>query len=306
VECGSKQKPDRQAVEAALDKALALEAEGDFQGARKSLLDSLAEFPEQPALLSCLANCERFLGNVDGSIMAATKAVSLAPKASLASVALYHALIAAGREDDAIDEIFRFLPVGKSGVYDEAIANARHSNEAQDDSTECTGIAARLAEIGDKQSRQAPPSSYGMWVVRSHIQGLPALRERALSDAENFQDNGYTLIERGQIDDAEAYIRAAIALNPDDAWNYMYLGNIHFHRNNFTAALDQFNKLAKSWTGSGAPHWAMGQVYYALGQIEEANRAFLEAVRVEPDSSVVRRQLRRWLDELDEIYGPEH
>jgi tetratricopeptide (TPR) repeat protein len=123
------------------------------------------------------------------------------------------------------------------------------------------------------------------------------------NQVNNHQVRAIELIRTGQLDKAEIEIRSAISIDPDDAWNYMYLGNIHYHRGDFAAALAEFQELAEVWPGGSPPHWAMGDLYRSLGEIARATDSYLAAVRICPVDHVARQRLRRWLDKLDEIYG---
>jgi tetratricopeptide (TPR) repeat protein len=119
------------------------------------------------------------------------------------------------------------------------------------------------------------------------------------------QKQALSLVRLGQFDEAEKVIRMAIATDPTDAWNYMYLGNIFYHRGEHSAALAEFKKLIEVWSDASPPHWSMGDVYRTLGDIKHATESYLAAVRIDPSDAVARKRLRRCMDELDDLYNDE-
>jgi len=290
---------ERTNLEQGLNQALQLESEGRFIEEKEVLEDLLFRFPDHPAVLTCLSINARFLNNIYQAIEYARRAVRLSPKSGHASTSFYYALMADDRTEEAFDEIVRFWELTQNWHYDGIISELRkHSGNLTH--SELHNFFLRLQKIGyicGKESNNLSADS----PVLAHVKGLPTQNfDSHTIDA--YQELALKYIETKDFDSAEELLKKALALDPNDAWTQLYLANIRFNRKEYTAALGEFKRLSHELPGSGAPLWAMGQVYFAMGDIDEANQAFLDAVRVEPSSAIVRRQLRRWLDELDRIY----
>lgn len=162
-----------------------------------------------------------------------------------------------------------------------------------------TDFLLALARDG-KDSSEIDPADLDE-ELRQNAQNMPME-----SPSGEYQRRAKELIKNGQIDDAEREIRLAIDSDPHDAWNYLYLGNIHYGRGDFQAALKQFEELAAAWDDGSPAHWAMGDVYRTLGDVRRSTECYLNAVRMDPEEPIGRRRLRRCMYELDEMYAEKY
>ncbi|HEY5922014.1 MAG TPA: hypothetical protein VIV11_10110 [Kofleriaceae bacterium] len=109
------------------DDALRLRDEGDLAGARAQLESLVQELTvAEPRLLSHthlqLGHIATKLGDNGRRELHFRCAASIAPKLELASLALFHALLANGKPQDAFDEMLRFVTLRDSQLYRELLA----------------------------------------------------------------------------------------------------------------------------------------------------------------------------------------
>jgi predicted Zn-dependent protease len=116
----------------AIKEAVNLNATGKAGLAVQLLAPLLTEFPEEPAVRIYLAwylrRCERF----EEAIGHTKRAVQMLPRSSRASLVLFHTLWAAANEQDAIEEIRRFLPIRRTDRYTSHYADVLRCWEARE------------------------------------------------------------------------------------------------------------------------------------------------------------------------------
>ncbi|MCC6489594.1 MAG: hypothetical protein IT364_19000 [Candidatus Hydrogenedentes bacterium] len=112
-----------------LQQAMNQYRDGEFVGARISLEEMLHDDPRNPIVLTLLSQVEESSGNTKEAVQLAAEAVGLAPKSWHASLALFFALEAEGRVNEALDEIVRFLSVNKSSQHDELVRDITQNEE---------------------------------------------------------------------------------------------------------------------------------------------------------------------------------
>lgn len=99
------------------DRAIRLNKEGRASESI-SLLESLRkQFPESASVAGYLGGIYFEQAQYTRSIACFKKAVQFSPVSELASVGLFHSLWAAGKTDDALDEMGRFLSLAESKEY---------------------------------------------------------------------------------------------------------------------------------------------------------------------------------------------
>jgi tetratricopeptide (TPR) repeat protein len=106
---------------------------------------------------------------------------------------------------------------------------------------------------------------------------------------------GFERLKRRELARAEHQLRTALALEPDDVWTHLYLGNVFWLSGRLTEAEDQLvraTELAPFWA---APNWLVGMFYAATGQTDRADRAFRLAASVEQRDAEAAYQLARYL-----------
>lgn len=113
---------DKSTIGARIREAIELEGAGDKALAIKRLRELNDEIPDQPSVKTYLGSFLTSEGSFDEAIKHAAASVKLAGHSELASLTLFHALWAAGYEDQAIDEANRFQKLKHSDDYEEILA----------------------------------------------------------------------------------------------------------------------------------------------------------------------------------------
>lgn len=96
---------------------------------------------------------------------------------------------------------------------------------------------------------------------------------------------GERLAKNGQLDEAIAAFRQAIALQPDYAQAYQQLGLAYAGGNRYPEAVKAFKEAARLQPQSGQVHENLGVAYIKLGQWREARETFAAAIRLHPDNA---------------------
>lgn len=111
----------------------------------------------------------------------------------------------------------------------------------------------------------------------------------ALSHLERAQDKatlGIAQIQTGRLPEAVANLQAALAARPDDPDLLYYLG-----RASGLLAKQSIDSLIATYPDSSRAHQAMGENYYVLRQMPDAEREYSEALRLQPDAPEVHLEL---------------
>lgn len=109
---------ERAKIEPEFNRALEIWRNGDGQMAVQILERLDSEYPSRPFILGMLGAIYRSLGDHGRSLGYFQQAASLSPQSELASLGLFHSLWEAGRQEEALDEMRRFLSVASSEEYD--------------------------------------------------------------------------------------------------------------------------------------------------------------------------------------------
>jgi tetratricopeptide (TPR) repeat protein len=139
-----------------------------------------------------------------------------------------------------------------------------------------------------------PPSEVELTDEDSVLSELTRLIGLRPDDANLFQLLGKLLRERGRREEARMAFERSIALDPNDPWTHLYLGNWHYTQEDFLVAIESFSRAAKLLPNSAVGFWCLANAHEALGQIELADANYRKAVEVEPRDKQARRQLRAW------------
>jgi predicted Zn-dependent protease len=93
----------------------------DVPGTLKILRDLVAENPESAMLNATFANTLKAVNDIEPAIEHFQAAVKLAPTSELYSLGLFHIFWSQGRQDDAFNEMKRFMAVSDSEDYREIV-----------------------------------------------------------------------------------------------------------------------------------------------------------------------------------------
>jgi tetratricopeptide (TPR) repeat protein len=110
---------------------------------------------------------------------------------------------------------------------------------------------------------------------------MAPLAERHSEHAATHKVIGLDQFMLGRADLAEAELKRAVALAPQDAEAHYYLGRVHFVRDNLPRALEAFQKATELDVSSVRAHNHLGQTYEALVRYPAARAAYLKAIELE-------------------------
>jgi tetratricopeptide (TPR) repeat protein len=101
---------------------------------------------------------------------------------------------------------------------------------------------------------------------------------------------------------AEALFKQAIALDPQEAWWHVSLGELYVAEEKYEQAVAELED-ALSLGGNAAlvpdVHDKLGRCYYALGQFERAVDAYQHALALDPQYNAARKGLEDALNALE-------
>lgn len=123
---------------------------------------------------------------------------------------------------------------------------------------------------------------------------LRSILKKTPNDANALNALGYALADRKQnLPEAFALITKAHNLAPQDAFILDSLGWVNFRMGKFSLARDQLNQAAKMKPEAEiAAH--LGEVYWAMGNLTDAESAWRDAERMDANNTTLRDTLKRF------------
>lgn len=165
--------------------------------------------------------------------------------------------------------------------------------------------AAMRAYFDIISSLKPPPSDSGIMytyamaaekVGRFEVmeETLQQILKKAPNDAHALNALGYSLADRNQrLPEALALITKAHNLAPQDAFILDSLGWVNFRLGKLALARDQLSQAAKMKPEAEiSAH--LGEVYWAMGNIAEAENAWREAEKMDANNATLRTTLKRF------------
>jgi tetratricopeptide (TPR) repeat protein len=137
--------------------------------------------------------------------------------------------------------------------------------------------------VAEKLGRMAQAEEY--------LRKLIALRPQ---HAHAYNALGYSLTDRGErLDEALALLTEALRLAPDDPFILDSMGWLMFRRGDAPAALTY---LARAFAERPDPEIAAhyGEVLWAAGKQDEAQRIWAEATQAHPANEVLAQTIKRF------------
>lgn len=105
---------------------------------------------------------------------------------------------------------------------------------------------------------------------------------------------GRCYVKLQEFEKANDYYTRALAIDPDDAWTYLYLGNLFYALNLYDDAIAAFSHAAELMPGVACSLWCLGDAYDARGEFKTAEYYYKKAVEVEPDCPQAKENLEDW------------
>jgi len=118
------------------------------------------------------------------------------------------------------------------------------------------------------------------------VQGFAAEAIPHLARAQDKTALGIAQIQTGQLPEAVANLQAALAAHPNDPDILYYLG-----RASGLLSKQSIDTLLASYPDSPRAHQAMGENYFVLRQMPEAEKEYRDALRLRPDLPEVHLEL---------------
>ncbi|MEO7438216.1 MAG: tetratricopeptide repeat protein, partial [Candidatus Binatia bacterium] len=122
----------------------------------------------------------------------------------------------------------------------------------------------------------------------AHVERALVLKPRHVA-ARN--GRALALQDLGRVDEAEAELQAALALDPDAATTRSNLGNLYFRRRDLARAREQYLAAVRLDPEHADAHNNLGSVYFRLGDRVRAEAEYRMALRLNPASEGARRNL---------------
>ena len=114
-------------LNATFNDAVKLKEKRDFASARELLLQLHQDDPDSPTILAVLGDVCWELNHLDEAIFFFQKATVLRPSSEPVSLGLFHFLWESNRQDDAFEEMKRFLANNESEEYTRLLADINGS-----------------------------------------------------------------------------------------------------------------------------------------------------------------------------------
>ncbi|RAP28402.1 hypothetical protein C2W64_04836 [Brevibacillus laterosporus] len=114
--------------------------------------------------------------------------------------------------------------------------------------------------------------------------------------AEYLSDYGICQIKQGQVDQGEANVLRAFAINPRVKYGeaYLYLSESYAEQDT-AKSLSYLKSLQQLNSSSAEVYYRMGQLYEYLGEKQEAKQAYREAIEVYRGLPTYKKRMeRRW------------
>ena len=273
------------------NRGVVLKAADRLDAAVASYEAALRIDPELSAVRSNLGVALLGLKRVDEAIAAHRQAIAGNPRHAEAHANLGLALVEAGRPDDALAcyaEALALKPdYGNAMLYQALALKAL----GRLDEAKISAEAAVARQPLDPAAHHALGSILmvqGDWTgaVESYAKAVEIKPEVAA-----YRNLGNVLNDLGRYKKGVAAIRAALAIDPDDAVALGALAHAQHKLGNPASAVTTFGRiLANSPDDSEARH-GLGVALLAAGQVAEARREFEHALALDPDNLGARAGL---------------
>ena len=250
-------------IDCLFNEAVTLIEKGDLNPAIE-LLSAIAE--KQPAIdaLLSLGKCYKDLGKLTEAIYWFDRAVKEYPENELSSLSLFHALSNNEQNNEAINEMKRFLSIAHSDQYESFRADYYFEQ-------------AMLAEEEDVR-------------VSLLIRATLASPE----SAEAFSELGKSYNKLGNVIESETAFKKSIDIL-DDGWARLYLGNLFFSLERLDEAEKEFTEAQKRLPNLAVSFWCQADVHLKRGDLIVGEQLYRAAIKIQPNDAQALARLGRFL-----------
>lgn len=113
-------------------------------------------------------------------------------------------------------------------------------------------------------------------------------------DSQLLQNLAKLYVDRRRMDEAKTALERSLALDPDNTWTHLYLGNWFYRVSSFSESLKCFAQAAELMPERGVAYWCLGDAYANLGDSALVGANYQKAVEVQPSDKVAQRSLKTW------------
>ncbi len=278
---------------------LALLRKGDIRGAEPHLAGALKTSPRDRRILEALGSIYERSDRFRQAEESLRAALAIEPGSTAAHLGLASVLIDTGRYDEALaelDRVRRLDPENGAALVKGALLEARLGH---------AGAAAAAA----RQALQRRPDD----VEAHYVLGLALLQQGSIEAADGEMRRVVTLapshlgalshlvtiaIRRGRRDEAEAFRKAhveALARRrvEERVRGHRLKGVEAFNRQDYPAALEEFQAIAREDPNDPQVHLHLGSTYTGLGRLEDARAALERCLAMEPRNERALAELGR-------------
>ena len=137
----------------------------------------------------------------------------------------------------------------------------------------------RIPELDHGDARPRFPGSSGIG-YRCYS---PGVRRLEYFVGQSLQNQGIQLLKAGQYDAAATCFEQLIRQHPDNAHVFNLLGITRSRQGNYPEALALMTKAITLDGSSAEIHHNIGPIYRVIGDFEQAENHYREAIRLKPD-----------------------
>lgn len=263
----------------AYDRAIALEAQGNYSGALALLWEASGAAPSDPDIQNRLGEALDRIGALDAAIDAYRRALAERPSFRQASNNLILALVKLGKGPEAIrlaQQLVIDAPADPDRYFTLGLAQSEQDYEA---AIQTFRKALELAP-GHALAR------YNLALVLRRAdrldEALQELQRSIASDprAEAYYTMGVIYWHQGKLDRALEALRSAVGLKPGDADAHYAVGSVLKARGDLPGAVMSFRRTIAIQPDRPTAHYALSQTLKMTGDVAGAQTELAESERL--------------------------
>jgi tetratricopeptide (TPR) repeat protein len=128
------------------------------------------------------------------------------------------------------------------------------------------------------------------WLALFFIAPLPAA-------TPDLMEQGQQQLDAGELEQAEATFKEAVAQNPDSSLAHTRLGGVYLLRQDYKAGIDNFQRAIALDQDNADAFIGMALAYLHLGQYGLARASLQEAERIAPAKREEIEKILAWIDQ---------